>query len=427
MDAITPRPRATWIAGRAEYGARTRAVRHPYDRTEVATVAVPDEDQVERAVAAATRCANAGTAQQRATALAHTAGELAARSAEVAELITAESGKPLRWAEVEVEQAVSTLRFAAREMERATSEMRCADTAGSLTRLVRRVPRGPVLGLLPAHSPLGAAVHLVAAALAVGVPIVLVPPPDTPLSALLLGELLADAELPAGVLSVLPLDQPEPLVADPRLWAVPSRGDHCTAVVLADWPDLENAARRIAVSATRAAGREPDAVRTVVVDAAVADDFVPLLLGALRAQRTGDPYDTEVSVGPVRDEDSAERISAWLGDAVAGGASVLTGGTREGTTIPPTLLSGADLAERPPAPVLTVATAGSAADAFAAAAGTRSGVFTRDLTLAMRASAELPATEVVIGDVPGYRPESLRRTIRDLTEERVTLLPGSPF
>ncbi|GAB3502981.1 aldehyde dehydrogenase family protein [Amycolatopsis cihanbeyliensis] len=478
MDTITPEPRAAWIAGRAEQGADTLVVTHPFDGSEVATVAVPGQEQVERAVegavSAATRLRRL-PAHRRAEALEHVSRGLAARAEEIAEIITAENGKPLRWAEAEVTRAVSVFRIAAEEARRFAGELQRLDTdpAGEgRMALVRRVPRGPVLGIAPFNFPLNLVAHKVAPALAVGAPIIVKPAPRTPLSALVLGELLAETDLPEGAFSVLPveLEATTALVTDPRLpvvsftgsgpvgWSLMDRaprkhvvlelGGNAAAVVLGDWPDLDGAAQRIATFGNYQAGQSCIAVQRVIVERSISEEFLPKLLDAVRAQRTGDPYDAEVSVGPVVDEATAERIVSWVDEAVTAGATVLAGGGRDGATVEPTLLTGVPSsakvwAEEVFGPVLAVSVVDDADQAFAAvnasAFGLQAGVFTTDVRLAFRASAELEVGGVVIGDVPSYRAdqmpyggvkrsgagrEGVLPAMRDLTEERVTVLAG---
>jgi acyl-CoA reductase-like NAD-dependent aldehyde dehydrogenase len=329
-----------------------------------------------------------------------------------------------------------------------------------------------VLGIAPFNFPLNLVAHKVAPSLAIGAPIIVKPAPRTPLSALILGEILAETDLPEGAFSVLPLgnEETQALVADPRLpvvsftgsgpvgWslkdAAPRKhvvlelGGNAAAVVLRDWPDPEGAAHRIATFGNYQAGQSCIAVQRVIVDAAVAEEFVPALVEAVEAQRTGDPYDRNTDVGPVVDEAAAERIVAWVGEAVAAGAKVLTGGTREGATVAPTLLT-----DVPPdvkawneeifGPVLAVSVVDGVDDAFRAvnrsAYGLQAGVFTTDVQLAFHASAELEVGGVIIGDVPSYRAdqmpyggvkgsgvgrEGVLAAMHDLTEERVTVFTG---
>ncbi len=476
MDATSPTARPCWIAGRPEQSAQTMVVRHPYDGTEVATVSVPSAEQIERAVAAAASVApsfRGSPAYLRAAALDHVSRTLEERAEEVAELITAENGKPLKWSTVEVHRAVSTFRFAAEEARRFTGSVRRLDSepAGSgRLAVVRRVPRGPVLGISPFNFPLNLVAHKVAPAIAVGAPIVVKPAPRTPLSALLLGEMLSETDLPAGAVSVLPVGNPETqaLVRDPRLpvvsftgsgpvgWSIADSaprkqvvlelGGNAAAVVCADWPDLDFAASRIATFGNYQAGQSCIAVQRVIVDRLVADAFLPLLLDAVTRLRTGDPHDPDVDVGPMVDEPAAIRVEDWITEAVDGGARVLVGGKRVGTTVEPTVLTDVPAhakvwREEVFGPVLAMSTVDGIDAALAAVNdspyGLQAGLFTRDIQTAFQAHATLDVGGLIIGDVPSYRAEQMPyggvkasgtgregipSAMSDLTEERVMVL-----
>src|SRR6185312_10734229 len=221
-----------WVAGKPVTGDATAVVHHPFDGSPAGSHFVPSPSDVEAAVQAAADVADEFAtlpAHVRAGALDHVSRSLGERSEEIAALITAESGKPLKWARGEVGRAVSTFRWAAEEARRFSGELQRLDTdpggTGRLA-LVRRVPRGPVLGITPFNFPLNLVAHKVAPAIAVGAPIVVKPAPSTPLSALLLGSILAETDLPAGMFSVLPLpnNRAAELVADPRLPVVSFTG-----------------------------------------------------------------------------------------------------------------------------------------------------------------------------------------------------------
>ncbi|GAB3469779.1 aldehyde dehydrogenase family protein [Actinophytocola sediminis] len=473
-----PTPRPAWIAGHAEQSDRTLAVHHPYDGDEIATVCVPSPAQVERAINAAVTVAKefrTTPAHIRAAALEHVSRELRARSDEVAEMITAENGKPLKWANVEVNRAVSTFRLAAEEARRFSGELQRLDTdptAEGRLAVIRRVPRGPVLGIAPFNFPLNLVAHKIAPALAVGAPIIVKPAPRTPLSALLLGELLAETELPDGAFSVLTLGNEETmaLVKDPRLpvvsftgsgpvgWslmdAAPRKqvvlelGGNGAAVVCADWPDLDFAAQRIATFGNYQAGQSCIAVQRVLVDRKVADKFVPMLLDAVSRLRTGDPHDPDVEVGPMVDEAAAQRVQSWVEEAVSGGAKLLAGGKRDGASLEPTVLAEVPReakawSEEVFGPLLAVSVTDGLDDAFAQVNdsyyGLQTGVFTRDVQVAFRARAELDVGGVIVGDVPSFRAdqmpyggvkgsgvgrEGVRSAMNDLTEERIMVLTG---
>jgi acyl-CoA reductase-like NAD-dependent aldehyde dehydrogenase len=469
-----------WLAGRPATGDEELTVTHPYDGRVVGTAAVPTPDQVEQAVAAADAILQEAAAlplHVRAEALAHVSARLKERAEEIARLITGENGKPLLWARGEVTRAVATFRFAAEETRRWSGTTQRLDTdpaANGRMAYVARVPKGSVLGISPFNFPLNLTAHKIAPAIAVGAPIVVKPAPATPLSALLLGELLAETDLPEGMFSILPVpnDRAGGLVQDPRLpivsftgsvpvgWSirdsVPRKhvtlelGGNGAAVVLPD-ADLDWAASRIGLFSNYQAGQSCIAVQRVYVDRSVYDAFVPKLVESVNALVTGDPWDDKTQVGPLVSQDAAERVESWVDEAVAAGAKVLAGGTREGAAYAPTVLADvpADAKvqrEEVFGPVMLVQPVDGVDEAFdlvnASTFGLQAGVFTRNLDIAFRAHRELDVGGVVIGDVPSYRAdqmpyggvkdsgvgrEGLRSAMTDYTEEKVMVLTGLPL
>jgi glyceraldehyde-3-phosphate dehydrogenase (NADP+) len=411
---------------------------------------------------------------------------LAERADEVARLITAENGKPIKWARGEVGRAISTFRWAAEEARRFSGELQRLDTdplATGRVAVVRRVPKGPVLGISPFNVPLNLVAHKIAPAIAIGAPIVLKPAPATPLSALVLGELLAEVTepdgpgtgLPAGMFSVVPMrnEQAPALVADPRLpvvsftgsgpvgasiqAAVPHKhvtlelGGNAAAVVCGDWAsadDLNWAASRIATFANYQAGQSCIAVQRVFVHESVYNDFVPLLVEKVKGLPVGDVLDETTEVGPVINTAAADRIESWVREAEAEGAKNLTGWFRYGTRIDPVVLEGAPAdakvcAEEVFGPVLVVAKADSDAAAFASVNdsqyGLQAGVFTHNIQTAFAAQRNLQVGGIIIGDAPSYRAdqmpyggvkgsgvgrEGLRSAMEDYTDVRVMVLTG---
>jgi acyl-CoA reductase-like NAD-dependent aldehyde dehydrogenase len=466
------------LSGVPTHGDSTLKVTSPWDGALVGEVAVPTADQIEQAIVdldAVRLEAQALPAHVRAGALDHISARLAERAEEIAALITAENGKPLVWARGEVSRAVSTFRWAAEEARRFSGELQRLDTDAAATgrmAVVRRFPRGPVLGIAPFNFPLNLVAHKVAPAIAVGAPILVKPAPATPLTALLLGEIIAETDLPPRMVSVLPVanDDMGPLVTDPRLpvisftgsgpvgWSIQRQapGKHITlelggnaaVVVHDDWPDVPGAAARIALFANYQAGQSCIAVQRVLVHEDIYQSFVDELVAAVGKLPTGDPSADGVQVGPVINEAAAERIVGWVDEARAAGASVLAGGTREGSTVAPTVLaqvpSGTKvLTEEVFGPVLSVAPYADIEQAFSmvndSRFGLQTGLFTRDLRVAFRAHRDLEVGGVIVGDVPSYRAdqmpyggwkesgvgrEGLRSAMADLTEERVLVLTG---
>jgi acyl-CoA reductase-like NAD-dependent aldehyde dehydrogenase len=482
---ITP----CYIASRPESGEDVLVVRSPSDGAEVGRTVFASDDQVERAVAAAAAVAETAAAlpaHVRAGALDHVSRRLSERADEIARVITAENGKPIKWARGEVSRAISTFRWGAEEARRFSGELQRLDTDAAATgrmAVVRRVPKGPVLGISPFNFPLNLVAHKVAPAIAVGAPIVVKPAPATPLSALILGEILAEVTepdgpgsgLPAGMFSVIPMrnEKAPALVADPRLPvvsftgsgpvgasiqdAVPHKhvtlelGGNAAAVVCGDWAsakDLDWAASRIATFANYQAGQSCIAVQRVIVHTSLYDDFVPLLVEKVKALPTGDVLDETTEVGPVINTAAADRIEAWVREAEAAGAKNLSGWFRDGNRIDPVVLEGAPAdakvcAEEVFGPVLVLVRAQSDESAFAivndSQYGLQAGVFTHNLQTAFQAQRTLQVGGVIVGDAPSYRAdqmpyggakgsgvgrEGLRYAMDDYTEPRVMVLTG---
>ncbi|ACZ84947.1 sulfoacetaldehyde dehydrogenase [Streptosporangium roseum] len=469
--------RPFWLAGRPAMGDAELTVTNSHDGRVVGVCSVPTPDQVEEAVAAAAAVQKQAAAlpiHVRAEALAHVSRRLAERAEEIARLIMEENGKPIFWARGEVNRAISTFRFAAEETRRLGGEAVRLDTeAASAGRLayVSRVPHGPVLAITPFNFPLNLVAHKVAPAIAVGAPIIVKPAPATPISSLVLGEILAETTLPEGMFSVLPVpnDRAAGLVDDPRLPVVSFTGSgpvgyaimdqvprkHVTlelggnaaAVVLAD-ADLDWAASRVALFSNYQAGQSCIAVQRVIVEASVREDFVARLVPAVEALVTGDPTDDRTQVGPLVSVEAAERVEQWVKEAVAAGARLLAGGTRDGATVAPTVLADVPhdakvSCEEVFGPVMIVQSVPGVDEAFAAVNdskyGLQAGVFTRNLDIAFRANRELEVGGVIIGDVPSYRAdqmpyggvkdsgvgrEGVRSAMADFTYEKVMVLTG---
>lgn len=469
--------RPFWLAGRPATGDAELTVTNSHDGRVVGVCSVPTAGQVEEAVAAAAAVQKQAAAlpvHVRAEALAHVSRRLAERAEEIARLIMEENGKPIFWARGEVNRAISTFRFAAEETRRLGGEAVRLDTeAASAGRLayVSRVPHGPVLAITPFNFPLNLVAHKVAPAIAVGAPIIVKPAPATPISSLVLGEILAETALPEGMFSVLPVpnDRAAALVDDPRLpivsftgsgpvgYAIMDQvprkhvtlelGGNAAAVVLAD-ADLDWAASRVALFSNYQAGQSCIAVQRVIVEESVREDFVAKLIPAVEALITGDPADDRTQVGPLVSVEAAERVEQWVKEAVAAGARLLTGGTRDGATVAPTVLADVPhdakvSCEEVFGPVMIIQTVSGVDEAFAAVNdskyGLQAGIFTRSLDVAFRANRELEVGGVIIGDVPSYRAdqmpyggvkdsgvgrEGVRSAMADFTYEKVMVLTG---
>jgi acyl-CoA reductase-like NAD-dependent aldehyde dehydrogenase len=468
------------VNGEWRTGSGTFEVKSPFDDSVVAEIGVPTEADVEEATATAVATFKESRTLpvwKRSEALDHISRRLAETVDENAELIAREGGKPLKWARVEATRAISTFRWASEVLRHGDDEVMRLDTEqslGSRIGLIRRFPIGPVLGITPFNFPLNLVAHKVAPALAVGAPIVIKPARATPIGALRLAELFAETDLPKGMLQVLPVassvadgmarDDRYRKISftgsvdigwylkglDPRKRVTLELGGNAGVIVHAD-ADLDLAARRIAFGGYYQAGQSCISVQRVLVQSEIYDEFARRLVKEIESLKVGDPMDPTVDVGPVIDRGNVERIDAWVREAVAEGAEVLTGGTADGPFFAPTLLSRVDpemkvCREEIFGPVVTISPYQTFEEALERVSdskfGLQAGVFTNDVNRAFQAHRELEVGGVILNDVSAFRAdqmpyggskdsgfgrEGLRFAMEEMTEPRIMVLSHVPL
>lgn len=469
------------VAGEWRTGDDSFEVTSPYDGAVVARVGKPSNEDAERAAAAAAHTFEEESrnlpVHARAEALMLISRRLEERADEVAETIAREGGKPVKWATVEANRAVSTFRWAAETLRAMDGDLVRLDTdaaLGSRLGLVRRFPYGPVLGISPFNFPVNLVAHKVAPALAVGAPIIVKPASATPLGALLLGELFWETDLPAGMLSVLPLssEQAEPLVRDPRIKKISFTGSspvgwklkgldpkkHATlelggnaGVIVHSDADLDHAAERVAFGGYYQAGQSCIAVQRVLIQSEVYEDFVDRFIKQVEGLKVGDPMDPSTDVGPLIDPGALDKVASFVDEAVGQGAEVLTGGKRDDPFYAPTVLGNVRremrvCREEIFGPVTTVSRYQTFEEALegvnATEYGLQAGVFTRDIERAMLAHREIRVGGVIVNDVSafrsdqmpyggskesGYGREGLRYAMEEMTEPRIMVLSHIPL
>lgn len=468
-------PRPFLIGGRWVTGTRTLPIPNPFTGKPIAEVAqagkADAEEAVQQAVAAFSDLRSL-PAHARFSALRRIAESLSARREEIARTITAEAGKPITDARREVGRAIQTFTIAAEEAKRIPGEVVPLDAApGSegYLGITRRVPIGPVLGITPFNFPLNLAAHKVAPALAAGNPIVLKPAPQTPLTALMLGEIIVQTGLPAGTLSVLPCDNQvaESMVTDPRFkllsftgsaavgWMLKAKCGHKrvvlelggnAGVIIEPDADLESAAERCAAGGFAYSGQTCISVQRILVQDSVYDRFVARLLDRVGRLRAGDPEDEQTVIGPLISEEAARRVEAWIQEAVAQGARVLTGGKRIGPMVEATVLADVTPGMKVSCcevfgPVVTLTRYSRFQEALdslnESEFGLQAGVFTRDVRRIFRAYRELEVGTVLANEIPTFRAdhmpyggvknsglgrEGVRYAIEEMTELKLLVL-----
>ena len=413
---------------------------------EIATrVALADAAMIDRGIAAAVAAAApmaAMAAYERQAVLMHCVRRFTERADELAAALCIEAGKPIRDSRGEVSRLIDTFRIAAEESVRITGEVQPLDIsarARGYQGMWKRVPIGPCSFIAPFNFPLNLAAHKIAPALAVGCPFVMKPASRTPLGAILIGEILAETDLPPGAFSILPAhrDGADLFTTDDRLkllsftgspdvgWDLKARagkkkvvlelGGNAAVVIDRD-ADLDDAADRTVFGAFYQSGQSCIGVQRIIVHGAVYDDFKAKLLARTRALVAGNPADEATFIGPMIDGKEAARLGGWISDAVTAGATLLCGGGRDGAMLEATLLEGvprsaALYTEEAFGPVAML----SRFDDFDAALaevndskfGLQAGVFTRDLFHMLKAWDRLDVGGVVINDVPSYRVDNM--------------------
>jgi acyl-CoA reductase-like NAD-dependent aldehyde dehydrogenase len=432
------------VAGERVSTGEWDVVVEPYSGDAFARVPLAGADEIDAALACAASAAGdiaALPTWRRVEILEGIVAGLRRRSDELAETIARESGKPIRFARAEVGRAVQTFTLAGDVARGAQGEVLPVDLQPGMEGYAcvwRRFPIGPVSAISPFNFPLNLAAHKLAPAFAVGCPVVLKPPMQAPVTALLLADICFDAGLPRRALSAVHAHPgvAERLATDDRIrllsftgsdtvgWHLKSvagrkkvvleLGGNAGAVVHGD-TDVEWAAERCALGAFASAGQVCIKVQRLLVQDSVYDRFVERFLEAAGALPAGDPLDDATVIGPMIDTAAADRVMNWIDEATAAGARLLRGGCRSGNVIEPTVLAATSPSmkvERQEVfgPVVTVTRYHDFGDALrrvnASDFGLQAGVFTRDVDRIWQAFRSLEVGGVIANDYPTLRVDN---------------------
>lgn len=437
--------RPLYLAGQQLTTSSTFDVFDKYTGAVAAKIAVAGRAEIDRAIASASDATLAMRRMptfERRDVLEHITKRLSERAEEFAQTLVIEAGKPITLARGEVSRAVDTFRLSAEECGRVQGETIALDTAprgAGYQGLFARVPIGPSSLIVPFNFPINLLAHKVGPAIAAGCPFVVKPDPRTPITALLLAEILAETKLPAGSWSVLPAlkDGIELFSEDDRIkmlsftgspavgWMLKSRSGRKRVVlelggnaacIVDQGTDLAIAAAKITTGAFSFAGQSCISVQRILAHRDVVGSLSEQLVTRAKAVKAGDPRDEGTLVGPMIAEKEAVRVEEWVNEAVANGAKLLCGGKRNGSIYEPTLLTGVDPKLRLSCkevfgPVAIIQSVDSFDEALQLANdsefGLQCGVFTPSLTNAMRAFDELDVGGVIINDIPTWRMDSM--------------------
>jgi len=442
-------------------------------------VAMADAGAIDAAIAAAdaaTEPMRETKAYERQAVLDHCVNRFRERAEELAMSLCVEAGKPIRDARGEVGRLIDTFRIASEEATRIYGEVMPLDIserARDYTGMWKRIPIGACSFISPFNFPLNLVAHKVAPAIAAGCPFVLKPASFTPIGALIIGEVLAETDLPRGAFSVLPCrrEGAGQFSADERLkllsftgssqvgWELKARagkkvvilelGGNAACVVDED-ADIEDAVSRIVFGAFYQSGQSCISVQRIIVHESIYASFRDRLVEATGVLEMGDPKDPAVFLGPMITEGEAAGLDDKIQAAIGAGATLLCGGKRRGSLLEATLLENVPRGEAVvceeafgPVAVLSKFSKFDAAleEVNDSAFGLQAGIFTRDIYRAHRAWDVLRVGGVVIGDVPSWRVdhmpyggvkdsgigrEGVRWAIEHLTEVRLMVVRTPP-
>ncbi len=448
-----------------------------YSGEVVTRVAQADADAIEEAVAAAVEAVGPMRrmkAYERQAVLEHCVSRFRERAEELAQGLCIEAGKPIKDSRGEVTRLIDTFKIAAEEATRIYGEvipMEISARAAGYAGMTRRVPIGPCSFITPFNFPLNLVAHKVAPAIAVGCPFVLKPAANTPIGALIIGEILAETDLPKGAFSIFSTSNElaAPLVEDERFkllsftgsligWDLKSRagkkkvslelGGNAACIVDQDitGEHLDDALKRMVIGAFYQSGQSCVGVQRILIHESIYDTFKSRFVEATKGLVAGDPKDEATFIGPMISENAAKKLEGWINNATVKGAKLLCGGQRNGAMLQATLLEDVPQdtqlwCDEAFGPVAVLTKFNDFDDALKLVNdsdfGLQVGVFTRDLYKAQKAWHELEVGGVVIGDVPSWRVdhmpyggvkdsglgrEGIRYAIDEMTEIRLMVI-----
>lgn len=434
-----------YLANKAVFANEDLLVTDKYSGEVATRVAMADTATIDAAIAAACKaeeaCKNMAAYERKAI-LEHCVMRFRERYDEMAEALCIEAGKPIKDAEGEVTRLIDTFQIAAEESVRMTGEvlpLDIAPRAKGYTGMWKRMPIGPCSFISPFNFPLNLAAHKVAPALAVGCPFILKPASLTPIGALIIGEVLAETNLPEGAFSILPCKREGAnlFTEDDRLKLLSFTGSPVVgwqlkekagkkpvvlelggnaAVIVDEDADVDDAVDRIIFGAFYQSGQSCIGVQRIIVHEKVYDDFKDKLVAKTSQLKMGDPKDRETFIGPMISENEASRLSGWIDEAVEAGATLLCGGTRKGNMLEATLLENVPReckanTEEAFGPLANLSKFSEFDEALKSVNdsqfGLQAGIFTRDLYKMQKAWDTLEVGGVVIGDVPSWRVDHM--------------------
>ncbi|RYY80899.1 MAG: aldehyde dehydrogenase family protein [Moraxellaceae bacterium] len=447
-----------------------------YSNKVVSRVAQADPQTLEQAIAAAVGAEKAMAALkpfQKQEILLHCVKRFKERSEELAQILVIEGGKPVGSAKAEVLRLISTFQLAADAVTQldqgVVMPLAVTEAAASYRGMTQRVPVGAVSLISPFNFPLNLTAHKIAPAIVAGCPFVLKPASLTPISAIIIAEVLAETSLPQGAFSIVPChrDAADSMVTDDRFkllsftgsdqvgWDMKARSGRKkvvlelggnAAVMLEDDANVDAALDRLVAGGYSQAGQVCISVQRILAHEKIYDELKDKFVARVKQLKAADPALADTIVGPMIKENEAVRLKGWINDAVAQGASLLAGGELNGVMLEATVLENVSLdadvyKNEAFGPVVILEKYSNFDEGIElinnSRFGLQAGVYTQNLNKMFKAWDTLHVGGVIINDVPTFRVdnmpyggvkdsglgrEGIKAAVLDMTEERVLVI-----
>ncbi len=450
-------------------------VKFPYDGTIVDSVYMASQQDMEDAMAKAVKgfaITRRLPSHKRTEILQNMHRLMQERFDDIVEAMIMEGGKNRKTAVGETTRALQTIFVSSEEARRIGGEVFSIDwtpTGENRQGFTRRAPIGTVLGITPFNYPINLACHKIGPAIASGNPIIIKPAEKTPLSSVILAEIVLEAGYPAEAFSMLNAwgKDTSIMVTDPRIAMISFTGSASVGwmlkgqagqkkvtlelggnagVIVHNDADIAMASSQAAAGSFANAGQNCISVQRLLIQRDIFEEFTDLFVNKVKALQVGDPRDADTDIGPMITMNDAERAEAWVAEAKKAGAEVLYGGTREGTMFQPTIMTetAPDMkvnCEEIFAPVVTLSPYDTWDDAVATINdgpyGLQAGVFTNDMKRIMDAWDRIDVGGLQVNSVStfrvdhmpyggikasGFGREGVKYAIEDMTELRLMVL-----
>ncbi len=392
-----------------------------------------------------------------------------------AEIIAQEAAKPYIYALAEVNRAIQTFTIASEEAKRLPKEyisLDWTDKGKNREGLVKHFPVGLVGGISPFNFPLNLAVHKIAPAIAAGNPIILKPSRNTPLSTLILSEIIDKSDLPKGAFSVLPMDRQSgnQLVTDDRFklltftgspnvgWKMKQQAGRKRVLlelggnagtIVSDSADIEHSVNRCILGGFAYSGQVCIHAQRIYVHKNIFNEFSEKFIEKAEKLKIGNPLHSDTEISAMIDEQNAKRVQNWVDEALEEGAKLLCGGKRKGTFYQPTVLSDTHKQMKVCSlevfgPVVTLEPVDDLKEGVKfvndSEYGLQAGVFTNNYDEINFAFNNIDVGGIIINDVPtfrvdnmpyggvknsGFGREGVKYSIAEMMEPKLLVLPDN--